>query len=60
MQTECKMKTAAETESIKYAGCKMKNEDCRLGVKCGPTVNCRLGRVKRQKSTANTCKRSLT
>ena len=27
---------------------------------CRPSVNCRLGRVKRQKSTANTCKRSLT
>ena len=29
----------------------MKNEDCRLGVKCTPSINCRRGRVKGQKST---------
>ena len=30
IQTECKMQTESKTQ----AGCKMQNEDCRLGVKC--------------------------
>ena len=29
-------------------GCKMKNEDCGLGVKCRPSINCGHGRVKGQ------------